>query len=479
MLFNITPHKFSPLCSALILAILPLHAAHAVEFLAPQSSDLYSKATTELMNVPQAAPSLFAKPTLDPAYAARQREAVFVSWPMHQEVNLHTTPFLSQSREAYRKVTGAQLNQGVTFYTSSPRALVRLQALGETGQREKDALHPKYLQIKTSDGKTLTGGDGMETIVTADKLAKADLPFASGTSAFRVHPNLGSGAMQLQAQGLDDQQEYLLNVVEPDSPYVMHLQANASHFMHGQELQVRTQLAGLGKKHALKNIQAELVSPSGRVFPVKFKAQTGGEYLAKLPLDANEVPSPGLWEVRLHADSALGTQVVQRSARTSFAVALPVARFAGAAQLQAANGHLSMKFAIESANSGRYEVRGILYGTQQGKLVPLGVAHAANWLEAGKGDITLQFDRSLLQNASAPFEVRDLSLLDQNHFALLHKQARGVLVAEAEWRKFANAKAAGVMAEKAGQVFLAAPQKALKTIDSVDVVKGAAEVVAD
>lgn len=469
--------KIPPLCSALVLASLQLNSAYAVEFLAPQSTDLYSKATSELLSMPQAAPSLVAQPAVDPAFAARQREAVAVSWPMRQEVSLHNTPFLSQSRESYRKVTGAQLNQGVRFHTSSPRALVRLQALGEIGQRQKDALNPQYLQIKTADGKTLAGGDGMESIVTADKLAKADLPFASGTSAFRVHPNVGSGALQLQAQGLDEQQEYLLNVVEPDSPYVMHLQANASHFMHGQELQVRTQLAGLGKKHALRNIQAEIVSPAGRVFAVKFKAQAAGEYVAKLPLDANEVPSPGLWEVRLHGESAIGTQVVQRSARTSFAVALPVARLAGSAQLQAANGHLALKFAVEAASSGRYEVRGLLYGTQQGKLVPLGVAHAANWLEAGKGELALQFDRTLLQNASAPFEVRDLSLLDQSHFALLHKQARGVVVDEAQWRKFADAKSTSLLADKAAQVFLGAAQKGGAAVESVD--KAEVDVLAD
>ncbi len=447
--------KLTPLSTiALLIAGLHLNTASAAEFLAPQANDIHTKSSKELIAAPVAVGSFgISDVAVDPAEVKRLREPVSVSWPMRQEVKSQDAPFVSESRESYRKVTGAQLNAGVDMHTSSPRALVRLQALGETGQREKDALHPKYLQIKTKAGKTLVNGDGMESIVTADKMAKADLPFASGTSAFRVHPNLGSGSMQLQAQGLDDSQEYLVNVVEADSPYVLSLQANAHNYLHGHDLVVTAAISGLGKKHAMKTVQAELVSPTGRVFPVNFKAQAGNDYRAKLKLDANEVPTPGLWEVRMHLDTMVGTQVVQRSARTSFAVALPVARLDGSVQMLEGNGSLAMKFGVETASSGRYEVRGMLYGTQNGKLVPLGIAQTANWLEAGKGDIALNFDAALLQNATAPFEVREVNLLDQGRFAMLHKQARGVVVSEADWRKFSQAKTASFAPNAGVHVF--------------------------
>lgn len=407
--------KKLPIALASLIICLQVQAAAPIEFLPVQAGDLSARA-------------VIASPDNNAGYAAARPEAVSVSWAAQGEIELKTKPFLAQSRESYRQVSGAQLNAGIDIHTSSARALVRLQPIGEVGQREKDAIHPKELQVKANNGVALSNGDGMEMIVSADKLAKADLPFAPGTSTFRLNSSLGSGTFKLQAGKLQDDQQYLINVVEPDSPFALTMQAESLNYLHGQTLVLHSTLAGLGRAHAMQKIEASLVSPAGRVFPLTFKADANNDYRAQLKLDANEIPTPGAWEVRAQSESQVDGQTVQRTVRIALPVALPVARLSGPAQLQEANGSLALKFGVEAATAGRYEVRGLLYGTVDGKLVALAVAHSAKWLEAGKKSIDLTFDPALLQGSVAPYEVRDVSLLDQGRIGVLHKQARGLVI---------------------------------------------------
>lgn len=443
-------HSISLLASLLLAVHAP---SSALELLGPQAADLAAPRT-----LAAAAPGFAAQ---DQGFAARARETVAVSWASSTAVEA-PRPYLTQSRESYRKVSGAQLNAGIELETSSPRALVRLQPLGEIGQRDKDALMPQAMQIRVANGKTLSGGDGMEAIVTADKLAKADLPFAPGTSTFRIAEQLGAGSFQLIASGLQDEQEYLINVVEADSPLILEAQTAASHYLHGQQLAVVAQLRDSregGKKQLVKSFQAELVSPAGRVFPLRFMPIAGGSYRALLKLDAQEVPTPGMWEVRMHSQSQIKGQNIQRSARFGFPVALPVARLTGEVQLQNGKPHLGIQFGVSAASPGRYEVRGMLYGTVNGSLQPLGVAQAAQWLEVGRGEIALQFDPSLLKGASAPFEVRDLGLLDQSRIAVLHRQARALVLDASDIKRADLATGQQAQAAQGVQVFLPARSK--------------------
>ena len=60
------------------------------------------------------------------------------------------------------------------------------------------------------------------------------------------------------------------------------------------------------------------------------------------------------------------------------------------------------------------------------------VAHSAAYLAAGHGALELAFDRELVAASGlrAPFEVRDLRLIDQGNMGLLHRQARGLVISE-------------------------------------------------
>lgn len=67
-----------------------------------------------------------------------------------------------------------------------------------------------------------------------------------------------------------------------------------------------------------------------------------------------------------------------------------------------------------------------------GAMAPVAVAHSAAWLEPGAGNIELAHDAALLAGVRGPYELRDLSLLDQSRVGLLHRQQRGLVIDERE-----------------------------------------------
>jgi hypothetical protein len=399
-------------------------ALAAPQFLAAKAGDL-------------SAPQVVAPPSMQASAGApdQSREAVALSWAAGSDVAAAPPPFVAQSREYSTQVSADELAAGISIHTTSPRALVRIQPLAGGGDapREKLAIHPQSLLLSTANGKAFASGAGMEMLVTADKLNKAEMPFAEGTSAFRLHQDLGSGTFTLKAADAHGGTRYLINVVEPDSKLALTMQTDAPHYLHGQQLVVLPELVEQGgARHALGKLDGYVTSPGGRTFPIAFKAGPDGRLRAKLTLDADEAPQPGLWEVHASANTRVRGQSVLRSIRLAFGVAMPVARLDGSAAVVNLPGSVGVRLGVEVGAPGRYEARGLLYGMLGGSMKPLGVAHAAQWMEPGRQSLVLQYSAALLSGATGPFEVRDLHLLDQGRMGVLQRQQRALSIDERE-----------------------------------------------
>ena len=405
-------------------SMLAAGAEAAPRFLPAQAGDLIAPhfVTPEAAHKSAGAPGL-------------AREAVTMSWAAQGPISTAAQTFAGQSREYYVEASADELNAGVTIHTTSPRALVRLQPLGGGGPRENLAIHPQSLILSDGRGRAYASGSGMDMLVTADKLNKAELPFTEGTSAFRIHPDLGAGSFRLRAAGVQGSQRYLINVVEPTSKYVLAMQTDAPNYLHGQQLTILPELqerdgARVLQRHAFKWLTGAITSPAGRSFAVTFKTDKDGRMRARLTLDADETPAPGLWEVQASGEALVKGQTVKRNLRVAFAVALPVARFDGSAALANEPGSVGIRLGIEVGAAGRYEARALLYGMVGGAMTPLAVGHSAQWLEPGSQGLVLRYDAGLLTGASGPFELRDLNLLDQGRMGVLQRQQRALSIDE-------------------------------------------------
>ncbi len=350
------------------------------------------------------------------------REPVAVSWALPSDKALEApAPFVARSKEYRIEISAAELERGVAVLTGAPGALVRLNPVpGQAFQ----PLDPHALVLTDPTGKAFAAGTGMELTATAEELKAAGAPFVEGTAAFRIRAELGAGTFRLQGDGLAGR--YVLHVLDAGSDVALALRTLAGDYLHGQQLVVETDLGDAALKMAVDGF---VTSPAGRAWPVTFSAVGKGVYRARLELDALEAPAPGLWQVHVRGQAA--DRPILRSARVAFNVAVPSARLTDAA-LKPGDA-LAVRLGVETAAAGRYEVRGVLYGTAPGgALQPIAVGHSAAYLAAGQGALDLAFDRDLVtaSGLKAPFEVRDLRLVDQGTMGLLHRQARGLSISE-------------------------------------------------
>ena len=397
------------------IAMFAASAAQAASLLAPQAGDL-------------APTRLFVPSSERIAALATASEPVALSWAAHGEIAAPAA-HVAHSREYYTTVSADELAAGVMIHASTPRAVVRLQPLEEASPRADLAIHPLSLEITDAAGRHYASGSGMEMLVPADQLAKADLPFAPGTSAFRLHPGLGTGSFRLRGAGLSGGARYLVNVVEGEGAPALTMRAGAPSYLHGQQLTLASELlAADGSRLPLARLDAELVSPGGRHFPLSFKPGADGRLRGALPLDADEAWAPGLWELRANASTKVKGQTLMRSLRLAVPVALPMARLSGSAMLANSAAGLDIKLGLEVAAPGRYEARALLYGTVDGVLTLIAVADSAQAMDAGDGTLTLHFPSALLAGTVGPFELRDVQLLDQGRLGLLQRQQRALAI---------------------------------------------------
>ncbi len=422
MHFDQTPMR---LTVALTLVFSSTIAASAAE---PRTFTLAPPAASDLVATTLVAPT-DAGASLAPA-----REPVSFAWPLDPAAPLAapTRPAPTVSRGYWLEVSAAELARGVAIDTVAPGALVRVNPVKGADWHAQVAIDPQNLVVEKG-GESLASGVAMELLVGAEEMARAGFPFPEGTSAFRLRQELGAGRFVLRAPELTAGGRFLVHVEEPQSSVVFSLRPRRNEHLHGERLELDLKLNAGGEGLALAESAAFVTSPAGRRFPLALIAQGDGSYRASLVLDGREPLVPGLWEAHAAVAGRVGAATARRQARAAFTVALPTARLVGNADVFSADlaAGFNARFGVETAAPGRYEVRGVLYGTAAGgERRPVAIGHAAAWLEAGQGAITLELPAKALAAAGlgAPWELRDLRLLDQGRMALLHRQERAVVV---------------------------------------------------
>lgn len=359
-----------------------------------------------------------------PSLPGVERAPVAFSYALPADQKLAAAaPFLAESREYWMEVGGAQLRAGVVLETTAPGALVRVNPAPQAqrdGRATGLALDPASFELRAA-GASFAAGTGMEQLASADALRAAGAPFAEGTSAFRIAPQVGAGRVILAAPLAAEGERYVVHVFEPKSEQKLSLRTAKGEYLHGQQLVIETSLGDGRSRLRFDQVEAYVSAPSGRAWPLTLVRQQDGSYRGTLTLDGREAAPQGLWEVNVAAKGQTNGASVVRSVRTAFACALPTAALDGQVGVARGGKNLRLELPVQVGAAGRYEVRGVLYGTDaKGALVPVEIAHFANWLEAGRGALGLSFEN--IGAFKAPFEIRDLRLYDQGRMGLLHRQ---------------------------------------------------------
>lgn len=258
-----------------------------------------------------------------------------------------------------------------------------------------------------------------ETLVDAEALRAAGMAVAPGSVGFRLRPGYEADAALAVAGARGD---YVLHVFEPGSRDVATARAGADTVHAGGTVQVQVALAGGGRIEAATGL---LVSPGGQAFDVDYAIAADGGLVGTVALPAGVGGEPGLWDLRTSLAASGRAGAFQRDVRTAVAVVAPVARLNGGIErvVRRVDGAVELRIGIEVASASRFEVRGILYGTDdKGALVPLGLAQSAAWLEPGASELALAFPVLSRGGINPPFQLRDLRLYDQARMGLLERR---------------------------------------------------------
>ena len=356
--------------------------------------------------------------------AGVERAPVDFAWALDPAQALNReAPFVAESREFWTQLDAAQLQKGYRFQTTAPGALVRLSPV-DAGKGAGLRLADLTLRI---DGQQIETARAVATSADAEQMKAAGVDFNEGTVVFQLAPEIAAGSVELLAKRAVG--NYLLHVYEPDSPVALKLGADRDRVLAGGSLTLTAQWQTTDDTLKPRSIGALVTSPDGYSKAVKFVRNKQGNYQATVKLPADAGTGMELWEVHTFGVVQGKAGLIARDAKTSFSVSRSTARLGGAVSthLAAADG-LSIALSLEVASPGRYELRGVVYGSDaSGALKPFAVAHAARWLEPGVGSIALNIGQLAAQSGlSAPFELRDLQLNDQARLGLLETRARAL-----------------------------------------------------
>jgi hypothetical protein len=413
--------------SSMILASVPL----ATVLLATVLLTTVASAQNRIALAPLAGGDLAASELQAPLglkAAVLPTEPASMSWGLDPQkaLDLNPAPFVARSREYFLDLSAAELRHGIDLPTDGAGALVRLNPA--PGSKGSAPIDPLRVSIITADKRTFAQGTGFDQMASANQLKAAGSPFVEGTTAFRLNSEVGAGTHRLRVEGLHDGGRYVVHVFDQNSPVELVLSTNRGTYLSGQNLVVKARLAGGLPAH---KVEGFVTSPAGRAWPLTFEPAGKGLFRATLLLDGLETPTPGLWEAHVSATGGKGRAQTLRQSRTAFDVAVASARLNGEVALVSGIEALAIRLGVESAALGRYEIRGVLFGTTgDGQMLPAAVAHSADTLHSGHGSLVLSFDTAAAQAAGlgAPYEVRDLRLMDQGTMGLLHQQRVGLVI---------------------------------------------------
>lgn len=324
-------------------------------------------------------------------------------------------PYAALSRSYWQQVDAAELQRGLELPLTAPDAVIQLSPAA--GAR---ALPASALQVRDPAGR-----NSVARSVDARQLQQAGMPVSDGSSMLRTGASSAAGAYRLQSA--QAQGRYVVQVLEPNSPLRLEVQASQAQVLAGGSVQVQARLledgaaaASLSQRRSSLGGEALLVAPDGRSWPQRLLRTTDGSLRAQVRIPADAGNTQGLWELQVFAQA----DGVLRDGKVAFAVARPTARFSGQAAPDPASRQVALPLQVAAA--GRYEARGTLYATgRDGQLKPVAQAHAAAWFDGpGAGQLVLPFDQAALPAGfTAPYELRDLQLQDQSRMAPIESRA--------------------------------------------------------
>jgi hypothetical protein len=407
--------SISALLPAMVLAAGAATAAGPAEWAPSGGDDL------RIESLPESTPAV-------PQSRHAESEPVSYAWPLtvDRSAPAPTGPSM-ESREYWVDATGRELERGLKLPLSSAGAIVRISALHAGSGVLLDA---DRLAVDV-DGQSLpvTHESGGLKLFTGSDLQAQGMSVPTDTLAFQLPERGQPRSLDLQLAGAPAEQPLVVHVFEPESPWMARLSAEHHNFLTGDELKLDVGLTDGEERFAAQSVQAVLVSPdAANAWPLEV-GEDGFTLKGTTPQSLPET-GEGLYEVHAYLEGRRGDTMIRRDLKIALDIAAPTARLTESLSAGGDRG-LTVDLGVDVAAQGRYQVSGQVWGTaDNGEMRPLAMAQTAAVLEPGAGQLQLDVPADLVMQSglSAPFEVREVQLLDQGRMAVLETRSRGFTI---------------------------------------------------
>jgi hypothetical protein len=349
--------------------------------------------------------------------ANNNHEAVSFSYKLagDEQLDFDVKPFKAQSRQYWLDSSSDKLATGINLPVSGGQTIIRISPL----------TNDKSLQLSAAGIHIQNNGVSKNIQVFADSadLKATGAAFSDQSIALKIEAT--AGLLNLQVDSKSSNTPFVIHVLEKDSPFVLALNANKASYNANQTISINAGILA-HDKNINTNLQGYINRPDGSVLgQLNFEQNKNGNYVADLDAIGAQGMAQGLWEVHVFAKSMQNGIEIMRDAQTSFAVNLNTAEFSGNLKMVNNNVQIGVNVGVE----GRYEVRGVLMGTNKaGQLQPIAMTMAADWLKVGVSSISLPMDAKIIATSglAAPFSIQNIKLTNQTYLAPVQNIKAGI-----------------------------------------------------
>ena len=331
-----------------------------------------------------------------------------------------------ESRQYWVDATGADLSSGVSLPLTSRGAVIRVSPL-ETGG--DIGIDPASVQLSVN-GKRFDSTKSMMQVTDGASLQRLGMSVPAQTIAFKLDKAIPPGKLDLAVARLPADQKLVVHVFEPDSDWVAELALPRDTFVAGETLEFDFGLGDGNGTTRVDSVQAVLADPyADKTWALEID-KADGTLTRLAPSDRFVSGQDGLFEAYVYLETVQDGLTIRRDLKLPVSIVPPLARFTGQTLATLDDG-LTLAIGVQTAVPGRFQLNGQVFGTAaDGSLKPLAMAQSAAVIESFAGSIELQVSADLLAASGlrAPFEVRNLELLDQGRMFVLQRQQRALVL---------------------------------------------------
>lgn len=314
--------------------------------------------------------------------ASLSHETVSYFWAVKDQQYSHLANNARQSNRYHFRVSGRDLQQGVTIHTLARAAVISIRPIGkaplpslELG-RDAQSLQPL---VKQSQENGLIPE-------TSDPIMVYQLAETTGKGAF---------ILKSRDQQLTNQQAYLIQVYDKFSNIYMTLSTDKSRYELGDWVKTTLTMTDIDDNYPTTSIKAMLLSPQGETTPIELTRVKNKTWEGRTQLTTETNAQGKNWIVQAQISGWAGDEKVTRTGHTAFSYDLPSATFSAIHRDDQDKDAVNIE--VKNATASRYGLQAVLFQKDdQGVLHPLYTSQTASWLEPGTHSLSLHFPQGVL-----------------------------------------------------------------------------------